>query len=155
MLSTSKDEHQSQSVKSIFLKLTIAIVFIVVVILIIKECSKTKCDICDKEATKVLNAVITYDLCDEHYRWMKGDSYSNSILDYQKTQGMNGTYRYRCTKQCDESCGNGCKSCVREKTKCQFEYKSSDKDIGWSGCPDCGDLTHEEWYDWYKKKLGN
>lgn len=146
------------NIKDLLIKIAVGIVIVIILFFALKECTKVKCDICDKEATKVLDAVITYNLCDEHYKWMTGDS-SDSSSDssykgYSKTKGVNGTYRYRCTKICDEECGNGCKSCVRDGTKCKFEYKASTGgDIGWIGCPDCGDVTHEYWYDWYEEAL--
>lgn len=111
-------------IKDILIKVIVGIAILVLLFFVLKECTKVKCDICDKDATRVLDAVITYNLCDEHYEWMTGGSSSSSdestYKGYSKTKGVNGTYRYRCTKVCDEECGNGCKSCVRDGTFCFF-----------------------------------
>lgn len=152
----NETEKKIINIKDLLINIVVGIALAVILFFVLKECTKVKCDICDKKATKVLDAVITYNLCDEHYMWMTGGSSSSysdsSYKGYSKTKGYNGSYRFRCTKQCDEECGNGCKSCVRDGTKCKFSYKASN-DIGWIGCPDCGDVTHEEWYDWYEKAL--
>ena len=144
------------NIKDLIIKIIVGIAIVVLLFMLLKECTRVKCDICDKDATKKLNAVITYNLCDEHYDWMTGgssnDSSESTSKGYKKTKGANGTYTYHCIKKCNDSCGNGCKSCVRDGTKCKFDYSAS-HDIGWIGCPDCGDITHAEWYDWYEEAL--
>ena len=78
---------------------------------------------------------------------------------YELIQGVNGQYEYRCTKICSEECGRACDTCLmngkssKRSPKCCFDYSAS-KPIGWVGCPDCGDISHPAWYDWYSRALG-
>ncbi len=75
---------------------------------------------------------------------------------YERTVGVNGAINYKCTRVCDESCYK-CEKCIRNaqgfdrKPKCNFSYKFSrnSKDLGWIGCPQCGDITYDEWNDFY------
>ena len=76
---------------------------------------------------------------------------------YKRTVGVNGTINYACTRKCNESCPD-CDSCIRKAksfpksgTKCNFTYQipKKAKDIGWIGCPQCGDITYDEWWDFY------
>lgn len=75
---------------------------------------------------------------------------------YERTVGVNGAINYKCTRVCDESCFK-CEKCIRNakgfntKPKCNFSYQFSKntKDLGWIGCPQCGDITYDEWNDFY------
>ncbi len=75
---------------------------------------------------------------------------------YERTVGVNGTVNYKCTRVCDENCYK-CEKCIRNaqsfnrKPKCNFSYQIPKKarDIGWIGCPQCGDITYEEWWEFY------
>lgn len=75
---------------------------------------------------------------------------------YERTVGVNGAINYKCTRVCDESCYK-CEKCIRNaqgfdrKPKCNFSYQFSrnSKDLGWIGCPQCGDITYDEWNDFY------
>ena len=105
-----------------------------------------------------------------------GDFSRDGVMDYETTeqndtseqdtegsseliQGVNGQYEYRCTKICSEECGRACDTCLmngksfKRSPKCCFDYSAS-KPIGWVGCPDCGDISHPAWYDWYRRALG-
>ncbi len=77
---------------------------------------------------------------------------------YTVTRGANGHYTYRCIKNCNESCGNGCKTCITGgssfgHSRCNFNYGASSA-IGWIGCYKCGDVSSEKWFEWYRNKLG-
>ena len=76
-------------------------------------------------------------------------------VEYRLIQGLNGRYTYRCAKTCSSKCGLGCEVCLmngesfNRPPKCCFDYGASEE-IGWIGCPDCGDVSSEEWFDWYR-----
>lgn len=91
------------------------------------------------------------------------ESYSESedresVGSYRLTQGVNGQYTYYCTKICSESCGKSCDTCLMNSesfhhaANCAFSYGASNE-IGWVGCPDCGDIGHEAWFEWYRSVL--
>lgn len=91
----------------------------------------------------------------------KNISQSNSINstvkeDYSMSVGMNGTYTYRCQRECDSSCKYCERSCVRGRENfggsCTHQYSASSP-IGWIGCPLCGDVDNTYWHDWYEKAI--
>lgn len=100
------------------------------------------------------NGVTDYELTEKN-----DTSEQNVGHNYLLVRGVNGQYEYRCTKICSEECGNACKTCLmngksfKHSPKCCFDY-SAPREIGWIGCPDCGDVSHEDWYDWYGRALG-
>ncbi len=76
-------------------------------------------------------------------------------LPYKIWQGANGKYTYRCNKKCDETCKYCEKTCYKGRDHslgCTHEYSASSP-IGWIGCPCCGDVDNQYWWDWYESKL--
>ncbi len=78
--------------------------------------------------------------------------------EYTVKKGVNGTYTYSCNKICSENCSRACRICImngksfHHPANCSFNYQAFEN-IGWIGCPDCGDLSHSSWYDWYEDAL--
>lgn len=95
---------------------------------------------------------------EETYSYSSDYSYNNhnTSSDYKMWKGMNGTYTYRCSRICTESCKYCKSSCIngREDTgpSCTHQY-SAKTQIGWIGCPLCGDVDNESWHDWYDSAL--
>ncbi len=86
----------------------------------------------------------------------KNDNSISGSSDYSLIKGANGTYTYRCQKKCNESCKYCGNSCIKGRetfgATCTHEY-SANSPIGWIGCPLCGDIDNDYWWDWYDKKL--
>lgn len=139
----------------------IPIALIMVFCLLIIVCNK-KCDICQDVAANYKEK--GFDLCYDCYMKMlensqdeAADSSDNSKSDgYSLKRGVNGRYTYKCRKICSEECGNACETCLmngesfKRSPWCCFDYGASEE-IGWIGCPDCGDVSYSEWYNWYEK----
>lgn len=74
---------------------------------------------------------------------------------YRYWHGMNGSWTYRCEKNCDDTC-KYCRDCINESEMydddCTFQY-SAKSPIGWIGCPKCGDVDNSYWHKWYDEKL--
>lgn len=104
------------------------------------------------------NGVANYELQKQNNN-TNTQNYDSGLSPYSVVQGVNGQYTYRCTKMCSDKCGKGCDSCLlngksfSSGPKCCFSYGAS-KQIGWVGCPDCGDISSEEWFKWYRNALG-
>lgn len=83
------------------------------------------------------------------------DDDNESETNFRYWQGMNGTWTYRCERNCGDSCAN-CRSCVKGRenfgAECTFQYSAS-SNIGWIGCPLCGDVDYNYWHDWYDSVL--
>lgn len=95
--------------------------------------------------------------------WLPTDSQEDDsdfkiLCPYRLAIGANGRYTYYCREICSDKCNRACKSCIRNAKSfhhdpiCNFSYSASEA-IGWSGCPDCGDIAYEEWFKWYKNAL--
>lgn len=77
---------------------------------------------------------------------------------YKRTVGVNGAITYYCTRHCSaEKCTKNCKHCLNNQksfpnSTCTFHYQFSkgQRDKGWIGCPQCGDITYDQWHDFYK-----
>ena len=81
---------------------------------------------------------------------------SKNKSGYSLTKGVNGTYIYRCQKNCNDSCKLCKNSCIKGRENfggdCTHEYKAKSP-IGWIGCPLCGDVDNTYWHEWYREAL--
>lgn len=88
---------------------------------------------------------------------LDGFTNNNQVSEnYSLTKGMNGIYTYKCTNSCSDSCSYCKRSCARGRggyeAGCTHKY-SANSPIGWVGCPLCGDIENETWWNWYEKAL--